>query len=107
NYLGYVFAVDLNTGKMLWRSSAFHHLEVPAMQDQMRMLEPRRFAIAASGEHVWSLGRDLREQNFMAPFRLVCRRAEGGDVVWQSNDLAEYAQLDFVGPPLLAAGKLY
>ena len=32
---------------------------------------------------VWSLGRDVKDPNYMATFRLVCRRAESGDVVWQ------------------------
>ena len=107
NYLGYVFALDLAGGKMLWRSASFHHLEVSAMQDQARALDPSRFAIVASGDYVWTLGRDLKEQNFLAPFRLTCRRAEGGEVVWQSTDLPDYAGLDLVGPPLLAGGKLF
>jgi outer membrane protein assembly factor BamB len=107
NYLGHLFALDLNTGKMLWRSAPFHHLEVAAMQDQARMTDPARFAVVASGGHVWALWRDLKEQNFMAPFRLTCRRAEGGEVVWQSTDLSDYTQLDLVGPPLLAGGKLF
>src|SRR5262249_30997554 len=92
DYLGYVFAVDMTSGKMLWRSAAFHHLEVTAMQDQARMLEPGRYAIVASGDHVWTLGRDLKDQNFFGPFHLSCRRAEGGDVVWQSADLSDYSQ---------------
>ena len=35
--------------------------------------------------------RDLKDQNFMAPFQLTCRRADNGEVVWQSTDLADYA----------------
>jgi outer membrane protein assembly factor BamB len=107
NYLGHAFAVDLKTGKMLWRSAPFHHLDLSAMQDQVRAIDPSRFAVVASGEYVWTLGRDLKEQNFFAPFRLTCRRAGGGEVVWQSTDLADYAQVDLVGPPLLAGGKLF
>lgn len=107
NYLGHVFAVDLKSGKMLWRSASFHNLEVLAMQDQTRMLDPSRFAIIASGEYVWSLARDLKDQNFMAPFRLTCRRASSGEVVWQSSDLADYAQVDMYGAPLLVGGKIF
>ncbi len=43
----------------------------------------------------------------VAPFTLTCRRAEGGEVVWQSSDLADYAQLDLNGPPIVADGKLF
>lgn len=107
NYLGYVFALDLETGKLLWRSGAFHNLDVPAAQDQARMLDLARFAIMASKEHVWTLSRDLADPNQMAPFRLTCRRADGGDVVWQSTNLPDYAQLDLFGTPLLANGTVY
>jgi outer membrane protein assembly factor BamB len=107
NYLGYVFAVDMETGKLLWRSGSFHNVEIPAGQDQARMLDPTRFAIVASEEHVWGLLRDLKDPNQMAPFRLACRRADGGDLVWQTTDLPDYAQLDLVGKPILADGTLY
>ncbi|MHC5537797.1 outer membrane protein assembly factor BamB family protein [Singulisphaera rosea] len=107
NYLGHVFAIDLKSGKMLWRSASFHNLEVIAMQDQSRMLDPNRFAIIASGDYVWSLGRDIKDQNFMAPFRLTCRRASSGEVVWQSSDLADYAQVDMFGAPLLVGDKIF
>ena len=43
----------------------------------------------------------------MAPFRLTCRRADRGEVVWQSTDLPDYAQLDLVGPPILGGGTLF
>ncbi len=107
NYLGFTFAIDLKSGKLLWRSGSFHHLEMLAMQDAARMVDSTRFAIVASGSHLWSLGRDLKEQNFMAPFRLICRRADSGETVWQSSDLNDYALYDLVGPPILVAGKLF
>jgi outer membrane protein assembly factor BamB len=107
NYLGHDFAVDLESGKMLWRSASFHHLRLTAMQNQGRMLEPERFAILADGDLVWSLGRDMKDQNMMAPFALICRRGDGGEVVWKSTDLGDYAGLDLVGEPVLADGKLF
>jgi outer membrane protein assembly factor BamB len=107
NYLGYVFAIDLQSGKLLWRSASFHNVEVPAAQDQARMISPSRYAVVASKDQVWTLGRDLKEPNQVAPFRLACRRADGGDLVWQSTDLPEYAQLDLVGHPILAGGTLF
>src|SRR5262249_44065536 len=91
NYLGHVFALDLARGKMLWRSSSFHNVEVQAMQDQARMIDPSRFAILASPGLVWSLSRDLKNLNFQATSHLACRRAESGELVWQTNDLADYA----------------
>ena len=107
NYLGHIFAVDLKSGKMLWRSASFHNLEVLAQQNMARMLDTGRFAIVAAGEHVWALARDMKDQNFFAPFQLICRRADNGEVVWKSADLPDYATFDLVGLPLLADGKLF
>ena len=107
NYLGYLFAMDLKSGKLLWRSAAFHHVEVPAMQNVAQMTDTTRYAILASGEHVWSLSRDLKDGNFQAPFVLTCCRSENGEVIWQSKDLSDYAGLDLNGPPILAAGKIF
>ncbi|WP_422922955.1 PQQ-binding-like beta-propeller repeat protein [Singulisphaera sp. PoT] len=107
NFLGHNFAIDLKTGKMLWRSASFHHLEMVGMQDQSRMVDTTRFAVIASGEYVWSLAKDLKDPNFFGPFRLTCRRADNGEAVWQTNELADYAPYDLVGPPLLVGGKLY
>ncbi len=107
NYLGHTFAVDLASGKMLWRSASFHQIEIPAMQDFARNLDAGRFAVVASHEHVWSLGRDLKDPNPFAPFQLTCRRADNGEAVWKSADLPDYAPYDLVGLPLLAGGKLF
>ncbi len=107
NFLGYILAIDLDSGKLLWRTGSFHHLEVQAMQPAARMIDPSRFAIVASGEYVWSLARDIKDQNFMSPYQLTCRRADNGEVLWKSADLPDYAQFDLSGLPLLADGKLF
>ncbi len=57
------------------------------------MLDASRFAIVAAEEYVWSLARDVKDQNYFAPFRLTCRRADNGEVVWKSADLPDYAAL--------------
>lgn len=106
NYLGHVFALDLTSGKMLWRTSSFHNLEVSALQDQARMVDPARYAILAGSGYVWSLGRDLRELNFQSPSNLICRRAENGDVVWKSPDIPEYAGIELAGMPILVRDTL-
>ena len=69
NFLGYIFSVNLTTGKLLWRSASFHHVKLFAMQNQGPPIDASRFAIAASGDFLWSLGRDLRDQNFIGALR--------------------------------------
>jgi outer membrane protein assembly factor BamB len=107
NYLGHIFALDLKTGKMLWRSASFHQIDLLAQQNIARMLDTSRFAIVAQGDNVWDLSRDLKDQNFFAPFSLTCRRIDNGEIVWKSADLSDYAPFDLVGQPILAGGKLF
>jgi outer membrane protein assembly factor BamB len=107
NYLSYLFAIDLKSGKLLWRSASFHNVEVPAMQNVAQFTDTSRYTIIASGEHVWTLSRDLKDGNFQAPFVLTCLRAENGEVIWQSKDLSDYAGLDLNGPPILEVGKIF
>jgi outer membrane protein assembly factor BamB len=106
NYLGFVFAMDLVRGKMLWRSGSFHNLEVIALQDQARMIDAGRYAILAAPGYVWSLGRDLKNLDLQAGSKITCRRSQNGEVVWQSSDLPEYAGMDLVGLPILAHESL-
>ena len=108
NYLGHIFAIDLPSGKMLWRSASFHQSRAAgAAKHGPRRSIPSRFAIVAAGEHVWALARDLKDQNIFASFQLICRRADKGEIVWKSADLPDYAAFDLVGLPLLADGKLF
>lgn len=107
NFLGHILALDLESGKILWRTESFHNLELLALQPIGQALDPTRFAIAASSEYVWVLARDMKDQNMVAPFLLSCRRADNGEVVWRSSDLSDYASLDLVGEPFLAGGRLY
>ncbi len=107
NYLSHILALDLDGGKLLWRTGSFHNLELLAMQPAGQMLDPSRFAILASGESVWTLARDVKDPNQMASYQLTCRRADNGEVVWKSSDLADYAVYELVGMPMLADGKLF
>ena len=87
NELGFVFAVDLTSGKLRWRSESLHHLKLQSMQDYTKVIDATRFAIVAAGSYVCSVGRNLKEPNMTAPHTLTCRRVEGGEIVWQSSDI--------------------
>ena len=73
NYLGYLFAIDLKSGKLLVAVGGF-----PSRRNSRdaatwpSITDTTRYTILASGEHVWSLARDLKDGNFQAPFMLSC-----------------------------------
>lgn len=106
NYLGYLFALDVATGKLLWRSAPFHQLDNVAKQSSARYSDPERYEIVADGKHLWRLWREL-DKSMRDPFKLTCHLAESGDQVWSSADLSDYASFDLVGKPLLAGQRLF
>ena len=107
NYMSHVMAFDLVGGKMLWRSDSLRSLKAVGLGNQMMILEPTRYALLASPTLVWSLGRDSKNVNMMSVNKLVCRRAETGEVVWQSSDLGDYSGLELLGQPILANELMY
>ncbi|AMV41044.1 PQQ-binding-like beta-propeller repeat protein [Planctomyces sp. SH-PL62] len=107
NYLGRILAIDLESGRLRWRTESFHQVEQLSSQPAGQMLDPTRFAILARGERLWTVSRDMKDQNYMPAFRLECRRAEDGEVVWKLADLPEYAGYAPSGPPILEDGKLF
>lgn len=106
NHLGHILAIDLQTGKLLWRSSALHELKTLTNSPVARMIDPGRFAILARGEFLWCATRDLKDPNYNASFRLECRRAVDGEIVWKSADLPEIAPFEPSGAPILNEGTL-
>jgi outer membrane protein assembly factor BamB len=111
NYLGRLFAIDLETGKLRWRSASFHPIGLASLRENTRAIDPSRYTIAAADGRVWAITSDVAESPLsssgISGYRLECRRADDGSPVWRSNDLSDYAGLDFQGSPLLAAGLLF
>jgi len=107
NYLGHILAIDLESGKLLWRSASFHNLETMANQPAAQMTDPAQFAILSRGEFLWCVTRDMKDPNYNASFQLVCRRADGGEVVWTSTDQPELASFEPSGTPLLGDDLLF
>lgn len=106
NHLGHILAIDLETGKLLWRSSPLHNLKTLVGSSIARMINPEQFAILARGEFLWLATRDLKDQNYSLPFHLECRRTEDGEVVWRSSDSPEIAPFEPIGAPILNRGML-
>jgi len=109
NYVGKAFAVDLETGKLLWRSSPFHDVEQIASRFQSRSYGTNledRFEVAAAEDRAWFLGPELDNPRRGLTAQLTCRSAEDGAVLWSSENLDDYEGLDFVGRPLVVGDRL-
>lgn len=106
NYVGFFFAIDIQTGKLLWRSEPFHQLDNTARQSYARYADPMEYEIIAGAGRLWCLSRKLTEP-YTSPFRMTCHLADSGDVVWSSSDLSDYSKLDLVGRPLFVGDRLF
>ncbi|MDG3008275.1 PQQ-binding-like beta-propeller repeat protein [Paludisphaera mucosa] len=107
NFLGRFLALDMATGKIRWRTESFHHVELLAQQPAGQMLDALQFAILARGKLLWTVSKDMKDQNYNSSMQLECRRAEDGEVLWKLSDLPEYAGYEPSGPPILGDGKLF
>ncbi|WP_337174079.1 PQQ-binding-like beta-propeller repeat protein [Paludisphaera sp.] len=107
NFLGRILALDLETGKLLWRTGSFHDLRRFASQPMGQMLDPERYAILARGKRLWTVSRDPKDQNYSAAYQLECRNAEDGEVLWKLAELPDLAGYEPTGPPLLADDALF
>lgn len=107
NYLGRLMALDLETGKLRWRTDSIHNVDQFANQPSAQMLDPANYAVIARGKRLWTVSKDLKDPNYNPAFQLECRRPEDGEVLWKLSDMPENAGYEPSGPPLLGEGKLF
>ncbi len=78
NALGFAFAIDLPSGKMLWRTEALHHLRLLTVQDYTRAIDASRFAIVAAGDHVCTAGAEPQGAEHGRPVHAHLPAGRGG-----------------------------
>ena len=106
NFLGTVYAADLKTGKLLWRTAGFTGMADKAINFIQNAVGPDRFALAVYGKNVYAVSR-LVAANMSSNegWRLTCMDGQTGKQKWSSDTLG--GGLDFVGEPYLYEGTLY
>ncbi|HEV3022475.1 MAG TPA: PQQ-binding-like beta-propeller repeat protein [Pirellulales bacterium] len=97
NLLGYIVAIDLKTGKLLWRSAKFHDL-VQKMQNNPQGHQPEQYNLAVAGDTLWAVFREQQQQG--QPFRIGRWEAATGKAGWNSSTVADLQPWNIMGNPL-------
>jgi len=117
NLLGYDMGIDLENGKLLWRSGRF--FDVPQKAQQGGLSSAEHFGLAAGAGRIWSVEIDTKNpnqnQNMMmmrggqggAKFEIVAREAETGKQVFSSQQSTELKDWTLRGSPLLVGERLF
>jgi outer membrane protein assembly factor BamB len=106
NFLGYLMAVDLKTGKLVWRSARLADLGPKMQQSQYHY--PEQYSIAVAGDAVWCVTRDVGQiGQHGQPFRLARWEAATGKAGWNSQNIGELQQWNFMGVPLVVGDRVY
>jgi outer membrane protein assembly factor BamB len=105
--------IDLENGKLLWRSGRFFDVPQKAQQGGLANLE--QFGVAAGAGRIWSVAIDTKAQNQNqgrqmqggAKFEIVAREADTGKQVFSSQQASELKEWSLRGSPLLVGERVY
>ena len=87
NWMGVIYAADLATGKMLWRSGKFSEVSQRAQMFAQYGVDPDHFSISAAGGKVFALRVDPQrmQRNEGGAYMLDCFDGATGKSVWTSS----------------------
>ncbi|MEM9415232.1 MAG: PQQ-binding-like beta-propeller repeat protein [Planctomycetota bacterium] len=104
---GVVFAMDLETGKLLWRTGRFTEAAASLNQRMSTAAgNPRGYKIALTDRHVIVQSAGDNNRN-TGRFSLTAYDKTTGNVVWSTAQLPSWRGHSFCGQPLVANGQLY
>jgi outer membrane protein assembly factor BamB len=111
NWLGICFAIDLRTGKMLWRSDSFGDMPQKMAQSMMQgtSIDPAMYSATLVGsDRVLFTRRNQDNQNFneIPMNRLMCVNGVDGHAVWKSES-GSLSGWGFVGQPMVAGDVFF
>ena len=102
NWLGVCFAVDMNTGKLLWRSDSYSKLVDQLGEFVRGRSSLSQYAIVADASHVIAVTLPVnRIGRNSGPYRLRLFDAATGNMQWDSMKISTLSETSFVGRPLM------
>ena len=109
--VGYDVGIDLNTGKLAWRSGRFFDLSKSDnnQNQMMRGMVLERSGILCGGDRVWTVARDSGNQNQNDPrYFLVARELSTGKELYNSKTAKDGAKdWTMTGSPVADETHLY
>ena len=106
NWYGILWAVDLQTGKLLWWTDHFKKLSEKFNEMIQWQVDPNRFTVTLAGDSLLVVTLDLDKLNNQEPFRLMSVQPASGKKNWSSGTgtLQNWA---FIGSPLVVEQTIY
>jgi outer membrane protein assembly factor BamB len=107
NLAGHNFCLDLDSGKLLWRTAKFHDLGQKFQQNRVFVF-PEQFGITAAAGRVFCVAPKAQEVgNQNSVFRLASLNPADGKPVWSSESVNELKSWSFCGQPVATADRLF
>jgi len=106
NFLGFLFSLDLKSGKLLWRSAKFHDIVNQLRNNQLLM--PEQYGICLVGDRIYTVGREAgKVSDQSAPFVLNCHEKATGKQLWSSQKIASLKPWRMWGAPTASGDRVY
>ncbi|WP_010584958.1 outer membrane protein assembly factor BamB family protein [Schlesneria paludicola] len=108
NFAGYDLGIDLENGKLLWRSGRIFDVVQKAQQGTITPLE--QHGLVVGGGRVWTVAREASQQQQhgeAAKFGIVSRELDTGKKVFNSQQSNELKNWSIRGTPLISGERLY
>lgn len=106
NCMGYLLALDLKTGKLLWRTGRLTDLPGKVQNNQFHF--PEQYSIVVSGDTLWCVYRDVAQIGQQGqPFRIGRWEAATGKQGWTSQTINDLQQWNMLGRALPVGDRVY
>jgi outer membrane protein assembly factor BamB len=104
NYVGFVFGIDIHTGKLRWRTGK--PSELTKQQNRYYVLRPDQYHLLLDGDRLWCISIEPDHLGQQQQFSLSCRKTEDGSAITLSA-AGKLGNYNFLGLPLMDDDRLY
>jgi outer membrane protein assembly factor BamB len=103
NWLGVVFALDLDTGKIVWRTEPLTQLNQSLQQiGQSNSFKPAQYTLVLAGDTLLTVSLAPQDaQQWNAVYRLMAFDKQTGTQRWTTASISDLQEVQFVGTPLV------